>query len=142
MNLHNEKHKLHNMKPETLNICHLCAQELISCNGFRNHIKISHAQQFNCNDCDFQGSSQIILNKHTNLRHKKRGDQEEDTFKCDDCSEQFSVKWNLNNHVRDIHGVKENCVYFERGSCRFPTNICWKNMQPLKLLLRFPQSKA
>ena len=83
-------------------------------------------QQFNCIDCDFQGSSQIILNKHRNLRHKKAGDQEETTFKCDECSEQFSVQWNLNNHKRDVHGVKENCVHFERGKCRFPTNICWK----------------
>ena len=127
MNLHIEKHKVHKLKPEVINTCHLCAQKYTSNNEFRNHIRLIHVQQFNCTDCDFQGSSQIILNKHINLRHKRSGDQEEDTFKCDDCSEQFSARWNLNNHVRDNHGVKENCVHFERGSCKFPANVCWKN---------------
>ena len=57
MNLHNEKHKVHMIKLETLNIGHPCAQEFISCKEFRNHIRIIHMQQFNCTGCDLQGSS-------------------------------------------------------------------------------------
>ena len=103
MNLHTEKHKVHKLKPEGINTCHLCAQKYTSNNEFRNHIRLSHVQQFNCIDCDFQGSSQIILNKHRNLRHKKAGDQEETTFKCDECSVERASKKTLNNHKEKKH---------------------------------------
>ena len=94
---------------------------------FRKHINIKHLSQFNCTDCDFQASSQIILSKHTNLRHRQENEQSKDTHKCEDCPEQFSATWNLNNHVRDKHGVKEPCKYFKQGRCSFQDQICWKS---------------
>ena len=80
----------------------------------------------NCQECDFQASSQIILNKHHNLSHKKKEEIGEHTFKCQQCNTQFSAHWNLQNHKRDEHDRDEDCLFFKKEKCRFPDNICWK----------------
>ena len=43
-------------------------------------------EQFNCEQCDFQGETKIIINKHINLKHYKQviGPNQE-TFNCDKC---------------------------------------------------------
>ena len=83
-------------------------------------------RQFNCQDFDFQASSQIILNKHNNLKHKEKNSVQESTFKCSNCDKQFSAMWNLKNHIRDEHETMEECIWFKKGSCRFlEKKVCW-----------------
>ena len=76
-------------------------------------------KQFNCQDFDFQASSQIILNKHNNLKHKEKNCVQDSTFKCSNCDKQFSAMWSLKNHIRDEHETMEECIWFKKGSCRF-----------------------
>ena len=78
-------------------------------NKFRKHIKSKHTVHFNCELCDFQGSSKIILIKYTNLKHIAPDNQDSGTLKCTLCEEQYSSKWNLNNHTRDKHEKIEIC---------------------------------
>ena len=103
LNSHKEKHKNETEEGETNQTCGICSTEFSSNNEFRNHIKIKHITQFNCENCDFQGSSKIILTKHLNLKHRNKEDQENGTLICSNCKDQFSSLWNLNNHMRDTH---------------------------------------
>ena len=82
-------------------------------------------KQFNCLECEFQASSQIILNTHLYLKHKRVDRAQETIFKCKQCDEQFSAMWNLKNHLRDEHETIEDCLYFKKGRCRFPNKVCW-----------------
>ena len=85
-----------------------------------------HSTQFNCTECSFQGSSNVILTKHINLAHKK--DVEKvlpGTFKCTKCNQQLSSKWNLNNHMRDSHEKLKECEFYNMGICNFPETVCW-----------------
>ena len=126
MNQHTAKHKNYKRNPEINNICSLCGKTFISNNEFRDHIRTIHSRkQFNCQDCDFQASSQIILNKHINLTHKSKDSVQETTFKCTHCNKQFSAMWNLKNHLRYDHKTIEDCIYFKKGKCRFPDKVCW-----------------
>lgn len=85
-------HNMYKRNPEIINKCNLCTKEFISNNDFREHIRTIHThKQFNCQDCDFQASSQIILNKHNNLKHKEKNSVQESTFKCSNCDKQFSA---------------------------------------------------
>ena len=126
---HMKKHKSGIMNQEANLTCSICNEDMLSGKDFRRHINEKHLSEFNCQECDFQASSQIILSKHTNLRHRKPNEYSEPTHKCEQCTAQFSAIWNLYNHVRDTHGVKEQCKYFKQGRCQFPENICWKNMK-------------
>ena len=122
---HQEKHKKRELEGDISQDCGICGSEFLSNNEFRNHIKIKYTLQFKCQICDFQGSSQIILTKHTNLKHRTLDAQENGTLKCSHCNEQFSSKWNLNNHMRDNHTKTEVCIWFKNGKCQFPESDCW-----------------
>ena len=125
LNSHKEKHKNETEECETNQTCGICSTEFSSNNEFRNHIKIKHITQFNCENCDFQGSSKIILTKYLNLKHRNKEDQENGTLICSNCKDQFSSLWNLNNHMRDTHTKTQVCKWFEDGHCRFPESECW-----------------
>ena len=126
MTVHYKKHQLSKTIQQSNHICSLCEIQCTSSNDLFKHITSKHISEFNCQECDFQASSQIILSKHMNLRHREMPEQTDDTHKCTECGEQFSALWNHNNHVRDIHGVKEDCAYFKRGKCKYPDRVCWK----------------
>ena len=82
-------------------------------------------EEWNCVECFFQGSSNIELIKHTNLKHKKTDEQIPGTLKCNDCNEQFSSKWSLMNHRKEHHPSENTCKYFLQSSCKFTADICW-----------------
>ena len=59
---------------------------------------MSVEKEYNCIDCDFQGSTNMHLQKHTDLKHREKG-----AIKCRVCNEQFTEKWNLMNHRKINH---------------------------------------
>ena len=66
------------------------------------------------------------LNKHTNLKHRNKGQELEDVIHCKHCEEQFSEIWNLMKHRKVAH---RNTVAFCRNkladTCRFNSESCW-----------------
>ena len=60
-------------------------------------------KQFNCSECYFQGTKEIELNKHVNLKHRTPENIIDDTIKCRNCGEEFSSKWNLLTHRKTKH---------------------------------------
>ena len=132
MNQHIPKHNSFKVRPEVNNICSLCSKQFISNNEFKHHINMIHnKKEFNCQECDFQASSQIILNKHINLKHKDKESVQESTIKCAHCSNQYSSMWNLKNHLRDDHEIQEECSFYQKGSCKFPDKVCWNKNSAL-----------
>ena len=123
--IHKEKHKVEATEINDSHNCGICSIEVNSNNELRKHIKAIHTVNFDCDLCDFQGSSKIILTKHANLKHRTPDKHESGTFKCTLCSEQYSSNWNLNNHTRDKHGKTQICKWFNDGKCRYPTKECW-----------------
>ena len=122
---HLQKHKEKTVSVEINQICTLCKIETNSLSEFRDHIQLKHISEFNCKECDFQGSTQTILSKHMNLKHRKENEVTKDTHRCTSCNEEFSAKWNLNNHIRDKHKRTDECKFFTKGRCQFPQEECW-----------------
>ena len=85
-------------------MCSLCEIDCISIIELNNYIKAKHLADFNCEHCDFQTSSKIILPKHINIMHREPADQTSDIHNCNVCDKQFYAIWNLNNHIKIIHG--------------------------------------
>ena len=75
-----------------------------------------HIKQFNCKDCEFQGNSTAILNRHTKSKHNGK---EEVLFKCMECNYQFGNNWNLMNHRCDEYGAKQDRMQFNCMECEF-----------------------
>ena len=60
--------------------------------------------EYNCNDCDYQGSSQEELSKHIRLKHNGESQSKnEPEYNCDDCEYQGSKKEELSKHIRLKH---------------------------------------
>ena len=78
---HRDKHNTEPTEATDNQKCGICGLEVSSNNDFRNHIRATHTSNFNCDQCDFQGSSKIILIKHTNLKHRAPEHQASGTFK-------------------------------------------------------------
>ena len=82
-------------------------------------------RQWNCKECEFQGSSQIMLKTHIEEKHTEREDA---AFQCTMCDEVFNSKWYFMNNIRDYHSqAKDTCMRFQQGRCKFSTEECWGN---------------
>ena len=82
-------------------------------------------EEFNCIECDFQGTRKYELIKHISLKHS--GKQEmNDSIKCRICGEQFNTKWNLMHHRKEKHmNAVAFCRNKSQGSCSFTDDMCW-----------------
>ena len=83
-------------------------------------------KEFNCQECYFQATKQMELNKHINLKHNKG--ETEGTINCRNCGEGFSTKWNLMNHRKSKHS--ETVAYCRNnidGMCSYSDAMCWWN---------------
>ena len=47
-----------------------CEQQFDTKENMNKHVKSEHLKQFNCDNCYFQATNVLILNKHINLKHK------------------------------------------------------------------------
>ena len=122
---HKKKHEKVNVVGEQDNTCSVCGKVLTANDDLSKHIKRIHIPQFNCDDCDFQGTSKGILTKHVNGKHRTRDNRMEGALGCNMCHEEFSDKWNLMNHKRDKHEKAEVCRYYKENKCKFSTENCW-----------------
>ena len=85
-------------------------------------------EQYNCIDCDFQGSSQFQLRKHINLKHVVNESSSKDMIKCRNCGEEFTEKWRLMNHRKSEHiSSVALCRNNIEGNCKFAADMCWWN---------------
>ena len=86
---------------------------------------IAKEKQYNCSECDFQGTKQLELNKHINIKHRVT-DVNDGTIVCRNCGEQFTSKWNLMTHRKSMHS---NTVAFCRNKredkCDYSDDMCW-----------------
>ena len=110
--------------------CKICPFSAAKLDVLNKHIE-SHRQsrkEYNCMGCDFQGTTEMQLQKHTNLKHTMKGITTYGTIKCRICSEEFSEKWNLMMHRKTVHpNTVAFCKKFEKGECTYKTESCWWN---------------
>ena len=90
-----------------------------------NIIKQSKAkkkeEEFNCNECDYQGMKPEELNKHYRLRHTMEG-----RIKCRNCGKDFELKSNLMIHRKLEHkNTVAMCRNNAEGKCSFSADLCW-----------------
>ena len=83
-------------------------------------------KQFNCNECDFQGTREIELNKHINIKHRVHGGNTTGMIVCRNCGEQFTTKWNLMYHRKEVHSSTVGfCRNNLQGRCIYTEKMCW-----------------
>ena len=102
--------------------------------NLKTHINSKHEmetesrEEFNCMDCPFQGSTEMQLTKHINLKHTLKGMPTSGTIKCKICGEEFSEKWNLMMHRKSNHiNAVAFCKNYKNGECRFTSEACFWN---------------
>ena len=61
-----------------------------------------HEEQYNCKECDYQGTSNIQLKKHIELKHTARL-AKGTNIECRICGERFDTKWKFMSHSKDKH---------------------------------------
>ena len=87
------------------------------------------AEEYNCMDCAFQGTSNGELRNHINLKHRVNVNKEIDgNIECRNCGERFLDKRNLMNHRKEKHletvAVCRNNI---ENKCNFSAEMCWWN---------------
>ena len=87
--------------------CDLCEKKFRVQHQLTEHIRVAHeGLKFECNYCEFQGSSKKTIKIHTEAKH------EGIKYKCDFCDTKLSIKSNLRLHILSVHkGVTYNCNY-------------------------------
>ena len=80
-------------------------------------------KQYNCHDCDYEGTSSKELRKHVKSSgHKNHDDLSEKCFSCNLVCLNFE---DLMEHRKRSHlSIINKCRYFKEGNCKFENN-CW-----------------
>ena len=76
-----------------------CTEGKNQCNtepDMKNH-DLNHEEEFNCNDCDYQGDSLELLQKHIRFTHTM------EKYKCTKCKYQGSGGKDLYTHTKNVH---------------------------------------
>ena len=68
--------------------------------------------EFNCQECDFQGTTEIQVRKHYNLKDTMRGSDCQEPIKCKICGVEFTEKGNLMMHRKTIHIGSAKCIQY------------------------------
>ena len=91
---------------------------------FHKEYETNCERLWTCNECGFQGSSQMLLKTHVIETHN---DNKDSVLMCTICKEKFNSSWYLGNHIRDNHQTDEICKHFQMGRCKFSSDECWLN---------------
>ena len=97
------------------------------------HMKLVHDKkqndpEFNCNECDYQGTEKEQLNKHIFIKHTLEGRLQENKIVCNNCGEKFPAKMNLLSHRKSKHSeTVAVCRKYLEGKCHFSPEKCWWN---------------
>ena len=82
--------------------------------------------EYNCTECDFQGTSELVLNKHINLKHRISTAKTE--IKCRNCGDEFEDKRNFMHHRKSKHSnAVAMCKNYAEGKCNYSSISCWWN---------------
>ena len=54
-------------------------------------------KEFNFKQCDYQGTREVELNKHMNMKHRVSGQNSSGTIVCRICGDQFTYKLESND---------------------------------------------
>ena len=117
------------MKPLE-NKCTECELTFDSKDRINEHMKMEHnnEDEWNCNDCDFQGSSSFTLMNHLKLtRHQpseRNTARKISIFKCNSCEKEFQRYVALMLHRKTEHKSRV-CRYFKNKTCNFSKDECW-----------------
>ena len=111
--------------------CDTCHEEFVNRVDFEQHKKINHSLQWNCEDCDFQASTRLILMNHCEktpghqpVKHKQRLGQT-GVLLCYTCKAEFRIYHDLMSHRKAEHPSHKKCRYFLKGECNFSAEECW-----------------
>ena len=79
--------------------------------------KITEEKEYNCTGCDFQGTTENILEKHIKVKHM---------ITCRICDESFQSKPSLMLHRKQKHAdFVATCRNFKENKCQFTDLKCW-----------------
>ena len=108
-------------------VCYKCGYKALNDYLLRKHINTKHAEEgnttgiteeeFNCEDCDFQGTEKEQLKKHFTLKH---------ILTCRNCNEEFKEKRMLMIHRKNKHpNSVAPCRKYAIGDCYFTSESCF-----------------
>ena len=115
----------HKKMPESR--CDICGTVFWTEIQLKTHKKTHHAkesfknQQFNCNDCPFQGETGLELKNH--IQRTKHTLSE--NIECYTCKKEFRSYWSLINHRKTDQPSSRKCRYFLNDDWRFDAETCW-----------------
>ena len=110
--------------------CQICEQNFITDEALQNHMEKDHdnspegytnemnrEEEFNCLECPFQGSEEIQLSKHVQLKHR---------IQCRNCEKSFNTKPSFMEHRKTEHySLVAHC---RKGlECTFFEKCWWKH---------------
>ena len=107
--------------------CSECEKEFIKQVQLDMHMKFNHSklpatkQQYNCDECPFQGASSLELKKHVRITSHKPSAY---TETCYTCKNEFPSYYDLMNHRTAEHPSQKECRYFLKGTCIWDEK-CW-----------------
>ena len=99
-----------------------------SANNIKTNKRVFEVE-YNCKECDFQGTSEMLLNKHINLKHRIPTAKTGMTIiKCRNCGDEFEDKRNFMNHRKSKHlNALAMCNNYAEGKCNYSSTACWWN---------------
>ena len=76
-------------------------------------------EEYNCDECPFQGTAQVQLEKHIKLKHR---------ITCRICEESFKLKTDMMAHRKLRHpNLVATCRNYKESKCPFEDSKCWWN---------------
>ena len=125
-------HEQHHRKNDKLMfVCDYCELNFGRKNDLEAHVVSNHKdQQFNCDECSYQGNEKIELVKHMyHTKHQPSNSTKlssSDNYSCHSCGEKYGSKEDLMKHRKTKHfDIIKKCRYFAQGNCGFESKICW-----------------
>ena len=83
-------------------------------------------EQFNCIQCDFQGTSKLQIKKHIDVRHTRKNMNMGEIIECKYCGKQFKERANFMLHRKSEHPrTVAGCRNLSEGKCNFSEESCW-----------------
>ena len=104
----------------------------------RKHTKKHHTQEWNCNDCSFQGNeAEELLNHLRNTAHQPSKTLEKkklfkDYRKCYTCQMEFDGFYKLMDHRKLVHPSNKKCRNFP-GNCTFDKECWYVHEEPMDI---------
>ena len=132
--------------------CDSCTKMFGNKCDLQNHIVVQHteketAQEWNCNDCSFQGNGPSELINHLKVTGHQPSQEIEnrkssfyDYKQCYTCKMEFDGYWNLMNHRKIVHPSNKKCRNFPEN-CKFGKE-CWYVHEEPRLTENAPSKKT